>query len=447
MHIASVKKHTVVLGCGISGLSVAHFLSKKTDDFIVLEKSEKTGGNIHSKLIDGYLIENGPNTVLLNNESIKSLIKDCGLWNKMSTPLETAENNRYVLHQNKLQLLPRNPIEFIKTPLLKWYEKLRLLKEPFIKPHQSDTSLAEFISRRFGKAILKQFVEPFVTGIYSGNPKKMSAKHTLKMIWEAEQKHGSVIKGLMKKKKAPKARMFNFPNGLSELTDEISQRLKDKIQCNTEVVSIIKIEEGYEIIDSNNNIIHCQKIISTIPAHSLSKVIETIELITNLNAIEYVPVDVFHFGFDKNEVKNQAQGFGVLSKQSDNKHFLGILFNSRIFPHVSPKNKELFTVIVGGSRQSELCSLEKDELEKIVLDEVMELMQCKKMPTFKNHTSYIKGIPQYGLELDQLILEIDKFESNFPNFHILGNYFNGVSVSDCVKKAEIFVENMHLNNN
>ena len=172
MRIASIKKHTVVLGCGISGLSVAHFLSKKTDDFIVLEKSGKTGGNIHSKVIDGYVVENGPNTVLLNNESIKSLIKEVGLWDKMSTPLKTAENNRYVLHQNKLQLLPRNPIEFIKSPLLKWHEKLRLLKEPFVKPHKGDTSLANFISKRFGKAILTQFVEPFVTGIYSGNPKK-----------------------------------------------------------------------------------------------------------------------------------------------------------------------------------------------------------------------------------------------------------------------------------
>ena len=440
MRIASLKKHTVILGSGISGLSVAHFLSKKIDDFIVLEKSEKTGGNIHSKAIDGYVVENGPNTVLLNNESIKSLIKEFGLWDKMSTPLKTAENNRYVLHQNKLQLLPRNPIEFIKSPLLKWHEKLRLLKEPFVKPHKGDTSLANFISKRFGKAILTQFVEPFVTGIYSGNPKKMSAKHTLKMIWEAEQKYCSVIKGLMKKKKGPKARMFNFPNGLSELTDKISQQLKDNIQCNTEVVSINKIEEGYEIIDSNDNIIHCQKIISTIPAHSLSKIIDDFDVTAHLSAVEYVPVDVFHFGFDKKEIKNQAQGFGVLSKPSDNKHFLGILFNSRIFPHVSPKNQELFTVIVGGSRQSELCSIEKGELEKMILDELMELMQCQKAPSFKNHTSYTKGIPQYGLELDQLILEIGKFENNFPNFHILGNYFNGVSVSDCVKKSEELVE-------
>lgn len=447
MRIASLKKHTVILGCGISGLSVAHFLSKKSDDFIALEKSEKTGGNIQSKIIDGFVVENGPNTVLLNNDSIKTLIKDCDLWDKMSTPQNTAESNRYVLHQNRLQLLPRNPIEFIKTPLLRWNEKLRLLKEPFIKPHEKDVSLADFISHRFGKAILTQFVEPFITGIYSGNAKKMSAKHTLKMIWEAEQSHGSVLKGLAKRKKTQKAQMFNFPNGLSELIDNITQRLSDKIQCNTEVIKISVFEEGYQITDSDNNTIHCKNIISTIPAHKLATLLDDFDLTKYLKEVEYVPVEVFHFGFDKKDVKNQAQGFGVLSKPSDKKHFLGILFNSRIFPHVSPIDKELFTVIVGGSRQPELCSLEKDKLEKIILDEVIELMQCQSPPVLKNHTSYIKGIPQYGLGIDKLISEIKDFETILPNFHILGNYFNGISVSDCVHKAENFVEKLHFNNN
>jgi len=450
LHIASSKKHTVVLGCGISGLSIAHFLSKKSNDFIVLEKSEKTGGNIQSKVIDGFVVENGPNTVLLNNDSIKSLIKDCGLWDKMSTPQKTAESNRYVLYQNKLQLLPRNPIQFIKTPLLKWHEKLRLFKEPFIKPHQNDVPLANFISRRFGNAILTQFVEPFITGIYSGNAEKMSAKHTLKMIWEAEQKHGSVIKGLLKQKKSKtsKAQMFNFPNGLSELVDKMTQLLGDKVHYNTEIKNIVKVDGGYQITDSNNNTIECQRIISTIPAHALSNIVNNIDLTAHidltaqLEAVEYVPVDVFHFGFEKKEVKNQAQGFGVLSKPSDKKNFLGILFNTRIFPHVSPKDKELFTVIVGGSRQPELCAMGTDKVEKIILDEISELMQCQKPPIFKNHTSYKKGIPQYGLELDRLILEIEKFEANSPNFHILGNYFNGISVSDCVKKAEKFIEDI-----
>lgn len=439
MCIASIKKHTIILGAGITGLSTAHFLSLKNKDFIVLEKNNRTGGNIQSYQKNGFTFENGPNTVLLNNDSVISLIKAYGLWDDMSKPKESAENNRYVLLNGQLQLLPRNPLEFFKSPLLSWKEKLRLCKEPFIKKHQKNVSVAEFISNRFGKGVLQQFVEPFVTGIYSGNTHNMSAKHTLKMLWEAEQNHGSVIKGMMKNERKSKAKMFNFPNGLSQLTDAIANKLKSNIKYDCNLKSIEKTDDGY-IIQSDENTFICQKIISTLPAHALSDYISDKNLKSLLQAVEYVPVDVFHFGFDKADVKNQSQGFGILTKVSDKKHFLGILFNSRIFSHVAPEDKELFTVIVGGSRQKELCKMQSSELEKIILAEIRDLMQCQNKPTFRNHYRYNKGIPQYDLNHQSLVDAISNYEKNNSDFHILGNYFNGISVSDSILKADNFIK-------
>lgn len=442
MHITSIKKHTVILGAGISGLSTAHFLSQKDNDFIVLEKNKRAGGNVKSQNKSNFIIENGPNTVLLNNDSVINLIKDCELWDSVSQPLKTAENNRYVLMNDKLQLLPRNPLEFLKTPLLNWKQKLRLFKEPFIPIHKSNTSVANFIKNRFGEEILNQFVEPFITGIYSGNTQKMSAKHTLKIVWNLEQKYGSVIKGLFKKERKEKAKMFNLPKGLSQLTDTIANKLNNHIHYGCQINSIIKNKKGYEIQTDKHKYV-CEKIISTLPAFALANYIDDTNLKLELESIEYVPVDVFHFGFDKKDIKNQTQGFGVLSKESDKKNFLGILFNSRIFPHVSPKDKELFTVIVGGSRQKELCSLEHDALEKIILKEVMDLMLCNNKPSFSNHYKYAKGIPQYNLNHHKLLNAIQNFEKNNSNFYILGNYFNGISVSDCILKADKLIK--HLN--
>ena len=109
-----------------------------------------------------------------------------------------------------------------------------------------------------------------------------------------------------------------------------------------------------------------------------------------------------------------------MSKASDKKHFLGILFNSRIFSHVSPQEKELFTVIVGGSRQKELCQLEPSKLKSLVLEEFMELMEVNNEPIFSNHYKYPKGIPQYNLNHQYLLDTIQNFENNNPNFHILG---------------------------
>ena len=114
-----MKKKTIILGAGISGLSSAHFLSKKSDDFIILEESNRVGGWINSEKIDGYTCENGPNTVLLNNTAFLELLKDLNLEKEICKPQESAADNRYVLHQNKLQKIPTTPWQFFISPLLK----------------------------------------------------------------------------------------------------------------------------------------------------------------------------------------------------------------------------------------------------------------------------------------------------------------------------------------
>ncbi len=436
-----MKTKTLIIGAGISGLSAGHFLSGKSDDFLIVESSNRVGGNIETQKINGFICENGPNTVLQNNEAIRLLIQECGLKDILSDPQKKAENNRYVLRKNQLQRLPSSPFEILGTPLLSWKDKFRLFRELFVPAHQEDTSISDFFNRRFGKNFTEEFVVPFVTGIYAGDTEKMSVQYALRKVWNIEQEYGSVIKGLIKKKKPKhKARMFNFPDGLSQLTSKLENNLKDKLQLNATVSKISKTKDGYEVM-VNDKKVQCNKIICTLPAHVLTHLIDDKNLSQELQKIEYVPNDIFHFGFKKSEVKNQAQGFGVLTKPSDNKSYLGILFNSRIFPHTAPEGQELFTVIVGGSRQPKLCQLESPKLEARVLAEVQELLECQEKPTLSNQFKYKKGIPQYSLDQEKLNQAIQQFEKEHSHFHILGNYTNGISVSDCILKSHDLIKN------
>ena len=123
---------TVIIGSGICGLSLAHFLSKQSKDFVVLEASNKVGGIIQTENKSGFICENGPNTVLLNNDAIIELVKNCGLWESLNLPSEISNKNRYVLHKNELALIPVSFKKFISSPLLSFTSKFRLLFEPFI---------------------------------------------------------------------------------------------------------------------------------------------------------------------------------------------------------------------------------------------------------------------------------------------------------------------------
>ena len=444
--IIKMKKKTIILGAGISGLSAAHFLSKKSDDFIILEESNRVGGWINSEKIDGYTCENGPNTVLLNNTAFLELLKDLNLDKEICKPIQNTAQNRYVLHQNKLQQIPTNLWQFFISPLFKFSDKLILLYEPFVKKHKTNTSIASFCKNRFGVGLYEQLIIPFVTGIYAGNPEKMSVKHSLKSLWEMEQKYGSVFKGFLKQQKLlqkndlPKVKMFTLKKGLSQLTDSIGKNLDKKLYLNTRVVKIEKVNSVFTI-HTNNGVFECEQIICTLPANVTSKLIMDNSLVEKLQDLEYVPIDVFHFGFNKKQIKNQVEGFGLLTKKTDEKHFLGMLFNSQIFPHTAPKDKELFTLIVGGSSQSELCQKKSSELQDILVKEISEILDIKGNPNFIKHERYKNAIPQYSLDHQELVDCIKKYEATNTNFYFLGNYIKGVSVSDCVLNSYELINN------
>jgi len=183
-------------------------------------------------------------------------------------------------------------------------------------------------------------------------------------------------------------------------------------------------------------------VVSTVPSYVLKEIVFDDSFSKEMAKVTYNPIDVFHFGFYTKNIKNMKKGFGVLTKPSDNKSFLGVLFNSQIFKHVSSSDTELFTILVGGERQKELCQLESKKLEGIVLKEVEKLIAHQGEVLLKEHYRWKKGIPQYDMNQENLIQQINSFEKENPGFFVLGNYFNGVSVSDAVLKGKNLAEKL-----
>ena len=436
MKIDSFKQvDTIILGAGISGLTLAHYLNKKNLDFLVLESQPKVGGNIISFEKNGFVCENGPNTVLLNKKSVVELIDEIGLKDKIIFPNDN-NNKRFLLRKGKLIPIPQNFIEFIKTNLLSLTSKLRLIIEIFIPKHNRNVSVKSFFKKRFGNNFEEIFVEPFLTGIYAGETNKMSAKHVLNKIWNMEQKSGSIIIDTLKrKKKLNKSRSFNFKNGLIDFVLAINKNISNKIILKSEVTSVKKIKKGYEIIINNNIKYHCKKLISTLPAFGLANIIFDKKISKDLKKINYCPIMVLHLGIEKSKIKENIDGFGVLTKRKDNQSFLGILFNSRIFPHVAPQGNDLLTVIIGGARQPQLIDQDVNKLKKTIINEIRKIISYDGKIIMENNFLWKNGIPQYDLDHDVLIENISDFHKKNKNFHILGNYIKGISVSDCIQNA------------
>ncbi|MEQ8909935.1 MAG: protoporphyrinogen oxidase [Vicingaceae bacterium] len=449
-----------VLGGGISGLAAAYQLQKKGQDFILLEADAELGGKIKSREVKGYTFELGPNTVLINNPEIKALIADLGLESEIILPDKEAVKNRFVLKNGKIEAIPNSLSTAWKSKLFQLSTFLKVLQEPLKaqKKNGEEESLADFARRRFGNQIYQDFITPFITGIYAGDPEKMSINHTLSILKEAEDKHGSVVKGMMKiikEKKAqneihqlPKQKIFTFKKGLARLIEALSSAIGPKIETEAMVESIRQNGKRYEVYykqEGEVKSIVVDRLISTLPAPSLSFLIKNMDenLGAELKKVNYVPAVITHFGFPKTAHQFQQKAFGILSRKEEQVPFLGLLFNSHFFPDHAPEQKELITVISGGYRQPDLINKEESKIIGEIQNSLRELIALSDQVDFTHVYKWPKAIPQFEMGHQAILDQIEKFETNHPNFYIRGNFTQGISVSDCIANSAKLVDKLY----
>jgi oxygen-dependent protoporphyrinogen oxidase len=438
-----------IIGGGISGLTTAYLLSEKGIEVKLFEKNSFPGGNIRTENINGFLIEHGPNSTLETTPLINTLLESLGIMDRKIYATQSADK-RYILKGGKLLPLPMSPRAFIKTKLFSASAKLRLLKEPFIKSKSSELeTIGEFTQRRLGKEFLDYAINPFVAGVFAGDPFNLNVKTAFPKLYELEQEYGSLIKGQIKssrKRKKTKekskqsAKTFSFIGGLRELVDAIYSKIKDSVSLNTQVIKIIKKNGPFEVTSIKDGSALTElfdAVVMASPAHNAACLLDNFnhDLSEDLKNSYYPPVAVIMTGFKNDAFTFKPDGFGFLVPEKENRKILGSLWNSVIFPHRAPEGYSLLTNFIGGSRQPGLCKKSDDELLEITLSELNSIMGLTGKPEFVKIVKWQEAIPQYSKNHAKLTEKLDKFQEETRGMFICSNYYKGISVCDCIKNA------------
>ncbi len=445
-----MSKKIVILGAGISGLTTAFLLKRKGYDVTVLEKKGEVGGSIETVKENGFLFDRGPNSALETTPIISELVEGLNLKDQLVYANKEG-NKRYILRDNKLQPLPMSPPSFLKTQLFSAKAKFRLMAEPLIGRSKDGyyQSVADFVKRRLGQEFLDYAINPFVAGVYAGNPEELSVKSAFPKLYALEENYGGLIIGTIKsmrerKKRAEKskqsAKMLSFYDGLHVLPKSIASNLGEKLQLFSEVTSIEKTDKGYNVNYNNagnKKSIETDYVISTLPAYVAAELFKSWdeELVRHLQEIYYPPVFVLYLGYNKKDIGQALDGFGFLIPSKERKSFLGAIWSSVIFPNRADKDKAAFTLFVGGSRDPKVAEKDKEILAKMVRQEFESLMDIKAEPIFTSTRFWNKAIPQYNIGYIEHENYFAEFEKKNSGLLLSGNYRGGISVGDCIKSA------------
>lgn len=448
-----MNKEIIIIGAGITGLATAHWLKKDGYNVKILEANSLVGGSMLSKKENGYLVDFGPNSGLETSPLIKTLVEDLDL-NAEFTYANKAGNKRYILRNNQLHTLPMNLKDFLSTKLFSSKAKLRLALEPFIGKSNDGyyQSLSEFVSRRLGREFLDYAINPFVAGVYAGNPDKLSVKSALPKLYRLEELYGGLIMGAIKgarerKKSGEKSKqhaaMFSFTDGMAILPNALYSEFSNDILLNSTVTAVQKLKNKYQITFEQNasqSTLEADFVISTAPSYLTSKIFGSIdsELGNYLDKIYYPPVMVLYLGYDKKDIIQPLDGFGFLIPSKEKKKFLGALWSSIIFDNRAPENKASFTLFIGGARSPELFSNDNQKLINDVIKEFEEIMGITGKYEFIKTKLWDKAIPQYNIGYIEHENYFKQFEENNPGIILGGNYIGGISIGDCIKSSEVF---------
>src|SRR5271154_2180468 len=255
-------KPVAIIGAGITGLTAAFYLKRRGIPVTVYEAGNRAGGVIRSIRQNGFLAEFGPNTILETSPKISQLVSDLNLESRRLYTNPNAKN-RYIVRDKQPIAMPTSPIGFLTTKIFSASAKLAVLREPFVPARRDDAdeSVADFVTRRLNREFLERAVDALVSGIYAGNPQKLSIRHALPRLFEQEKNYGSLIRGQIfgaKERKSrgevarSKAKMFSFDEGLQVLPDALAAQLGDSLKLNSPVTKITKMEDGWRISTANS---------------------------------------------------------------------------------------------------------------------------------------------------------------------------------------------------
>jgi protoporphyrinogen/coproporphyrinogen III oxidase len=441
-----------VIGAGVSGIAAALELEKAGVEFLVLESSPEAGGVLRSHSSGGFVFDDGPSSILEGDGAARAFFRELGLEADIVESRPEARE-RYVWHDGALRDIPSKPGELATTPLLSILERVRFLKEPFTAPAPAgvEETVSEFVARRFGKGLAAKFADVIVSGIWCGDPARLSLDACFPEIRALERAHGSLLKGMEARAKerraagAPRAGgMISLSGGLGRVGPAARVRLGERLRTGTRVAAVEPRGEGFVLeteAGGASERLDADAVILAGPAHAAAALPGALPpaVATLLASIEHASLAVVQAGFLRQNLPGLPPGFGFLVPRAAKLESVGWLFVSQIFDGRAPEGCVALTGFYGGMLgQSALMLDQRGELGVIALHELATVLGLRgpPAPEILRIVRWQRAIPQYVLGHQNRIADARaRLASERPGIVLAGNYLGGVSIPSCLESG------------
>ena len=469
-------KRAVIIGGGISGLSVAYYLTREVArsevdiEVTLIEKGKRFGGCIVTEKVDGFIIEGGPDCFLSEKPWALQLCEDLGLGDRL---LCTNEENRkvFILSRGRLHelpegfmlMIPTSFTPFLKSSLISLPGKLRMAMDLFLPRKRSgeEESLAQFVRRRLGNEALEKIAEPLVAGIHAGTPETMSLSSTFPRFIQLEEEYRSLILAMLARKKmarefaqrrsGTKRTMFmTLLDGMMELTDALKARLdKRSLLSNKRVTRINRLRDTdfpnnpiYQVHMESGEALRADCVVLATPGYVTAELLQDMDgpLSEVLLSIPSVSTATISLAYRGAEVHHPLDGFGFVVPRAENRKIMASTWTSVKFSNRSPPDSVLLRAFVGGAQNEDLVRMDEEVIIDIVRKELMDIMGITADPILTRIYRWDKSMPQYRLGHAERLSHLEERLLRYPGLYLTGCAYRGIGISDCIHDGKLTAE-------
>jgi oxygen-dependent protoporphyrinogen oxidase len=437
-----------IIGAGIAGLAAAWELKKRGLQSLVLEQNGRAGGVIISERVEGFVIDGGPDSLLVQKPAAVELCAELGLGERLfpTKPPRTA----FVVRNGRLTELPEASFlgiptrigPFLKTSLFSIPAKLRMATE-VLRPRgaERDASIGQFIGRRFGREAVEYLAEPLLAGIHAGDVDQLSMHSLFPRLVALEQSHGSILRGLsVEMARAPKTSngaFVSLPGGIAELPEALTAALgTDAIRYHTRVTQISGASPYKLTLDTDASI-YARSVIATVPAWAASPMLASVDpfLSRLLSEIPYASSATVAFGLRRDQIAHPLDGSGFVVPRVERKNLMAGTWVSSKWPSRAPDGFALLRGFLGGATNPGVLDRSDTTLVTMAWDELRGLLGITGDPSLVRVFRWPRATPQYIVGHGERIRKIEERLVALPGLYLTGSGYRGTGIPDCIADA------------
>lgn len=436
----------VIVGGGITGLSLAYRARQAGLNFQLLESRPRPGGCMESRWSPWGTVEFGPDT-LISKPATMGLLQDLNLAGKTlassaGSPRVVRKGQLWPLPDGFRLLAPTRLLPFALSPLLSWWGKLRVLGDLFIRPSSKpDQTLAQFVRRRLGSELLERLAQPLVAGIYAADPEQLSLEASMPQFLKMEQTFGGLIKGALFSGSVAPPRMFSLPGGVGQLIQTLSTTCRDSIQTGSPVLSLRPGQDGWSVITGSQSLSARNVAVATSAQHCSQLLGDTDQQLSqSIGSIRLRTVAVLNVTLSASHLAETPQSFLVPLVEGG--CFSAVTVMSQKWPGRTLRRYVNLRIHLGGAGREHFLDLDDESLGELALQQLRKFVNWEGKPVWTELRRHDHMMPEYTVGHRQRIKAIEETTARWPGLHLAGNWLTGVGIGDCIARADAVAQKL-----